>query len=509
MKKYLYLILIFFLFAINFVSAKKINLDSLNNYIENALKEWKVPGLAIAVVQNDSVILAKGFGVKDINKNDKVDENTLFAIASNTKAYTAAAIAVLVDEGKISLDDPVRKYLPYFELYNPYVSEQMKIRDLLCHRTGLETFSGDLVWYGTNYSKEEVVRRAKFLKPVYGFREHYGYSNIMYIAAGLIIEKVTGKSWEDFITEKFLNPLGMKRTLTSVKQLDNTTNIAQPHTDYNGKIISIPYLNWDNVAPAGSLISSAKDESQWIKLQLHRGTLNNVKYFSADMSREMWSPHTIEAISKGQEKRFPSMHFSTYGLGWGMFDYHGKKIVSHSGGYDGMISYTALIPEENIGFVIMTNCNSSLYYPLTYKILDLFLSNENIDWCHNIFVKIENGKKADADEKIKDEQERIKNTNPSLNLNDYAGIYNSELYGKAEVTVQNNALVVQFLPAPLFKGNLKHWHFDTFEINFPNFPSLPSGKANFIINAKAKVESLRIDIPNPDFDFTELNFIKE
>lgn len=515
MKKLEYIFLFIACFLITGYSAisqtkTKVDLAKLDAYFAKALTDWNVPGMAIAIVKDDSVVLAKGYGVRNINNpKEKVDEKTLFPIASNTKAFTAAALAMLVDDGKINWDDKVIKYLPWFQLYDPYVTNNMTIRDLLCHRSGLETFSGDLVWYGTNYTREEVIKRARFLKPKYGFREHFGYSNIMFVTAGQIIPVVTGKSWDDFIQEKFLTPLGMKTSNTSISKLDPTLNVASAHTEKDGKVISIPFLNWDNVGPAGAINSNVIEMSSWIKLQLHRGTLNGKKYFSEESNHEMWSPQTNQTVSENSLKRFPSTHFKSYGLGWGLNDYLGRKIVDHSGGYDGVISYVCLVPEEKLGFVILTNCNSSLYYPLVYKILDTYLGGEEKDWSKTILEISNSVKKSEADEKIKKEAERVKNTKPTLQLKDYCGTYTSELYGDATVEIINNELSLKLLPAPLFVGNLSHWHYDTFQIEFKNFPSLPDGLVNFTIDQNAKVEKMRIDIPNPDFDFTELDFIKK
>jgi len=409
---------------------QKKTLKALDEYYNKALTDWDVPGMAIAIVKDDSVIFAKGFGVREIGKPEKVDANTLFAIASNTKAFTAAALAILVDEGKIKWDDKVIKYLPWFQLYDPYVTANMTIRDLLSHRSGLATFSGDLVWFATNYSREEVIKRARFLKPVYGFRERFGYSNIMFLAAGEIVHAVTGQTWDDFVTEKIFKPLKMTRTNTTTKALVGLDNVAQCHTDFEGKLISIPYLNWDNIAPAGAINSSVNDISKWIKMQLNKGKYGATRIFSANRSREMWSPNTLQGVSSFSENLFPTTHFKAYAMGWGVFDYLGRKIVSHSGGYDGMISYTCLVPEEKLGFVILTNKNSSLYNPLVYKTLDMFLGGNNTDWSA---MMLENNKKQiemDKKSRIEEEQNRVKDSRPTLDLKEYAGLYGFGWYRK-------------------------------------------------------------------------------
>ena len=483
--------------------------DSLKLYFEKARADWDVPGLAIAIVKDSEIILSEGFGVCDIKKGGKVNGKTMFPIASNTKSFTAAALAILVDEKKISWENKVTTYIPYFRLYDPYVSENMTIRDLLCHRSGLATFSGDLVWYGSNYSREEVIKRARFLKPEYGFRERFGYSNIMFLTAGEIIPAVTGKSWDDFLKTNFFEPLKMKRTITTTSDLKKFDNVATPHTDFEGKVIPIEYLNWDNIAPAGSIISCVDDMSQWLKLQLNKGVFDDDTIFSIKQSREMWSPNTILGVSEFSEKLWPSTYFKAYAMGWQVMNYKDHKVVSHSGGYDGMISYSCLVPDENLGFVILTNKNSSLYFPLVYKILDVFLGGDQKDWNQIMLDRTRKNEEAEKQAKADSEKNRITNTLPSLPLDGFAGTYSGELYGDAIVSVENGELVVKFIPTPKMVGTLKHFHFDTFEITFKEFPSLPAGTCTFILNAKGQASEMKIDVPNPDFDFTELQFVKK
>ncbi|NVO01874.1 MAG: serine hydrolase, partial [Bacteroidetes bacterium] len=476
-------ILFLFLVPAFAFSQKQVDLNKLDEYFNQAFKDWKVPGMAIGIVKNDSLIFAKGYGLRDVEKTDKVDANTLFAIASNTKAFTSAALATLIEDEKLKWNDSVIKFLPYFELYDSYVTKNLTIADMLSHRTGLETFSGDLLWYGSNYSREEVIRRAKYLKQARSFRTSFGYSNIMYIAAGEIIQKVTGKKWEDYISETFLKPLGMNDTKTSITQLDYTKDVAMPHTFFDNKMIKIPYLNWDNVAPAGSILSSVNDMSKWIKLQLNHGTLNGKQYFNETSSRQMWTPYVNFYVNDGSEKLWPTTHFKSYGLGWGLMDLYGKKIVSHTGGYDGMLSTVCLIPEEKLGFVILTNANEMLFYSLYYKILDAFLSDSNADWSKYFLDRDISNKKHDADDKLQEEKDRDENEAATVELKEFCGTYKSELYGEAKVTLENKDFKVKMVPSPLFVGDLTHWQGNTFKVVFKNFPSLPYGKVNFILNA--------------------------
>ena len=507
-KVFSFILIAVFVFPVYAQKSLKKKLKELDSFYEASLKEWEVPGMAIAIVKDDSLVFAKGYGLSEINTGKKVDANTIFPIASNTKAFTAAALGMLVEEGKLHWDDKVREHLPWFEMYDPYVTVNMTVRDLLCHRSGLKTFAGDLLWYETTYNRREVVERARFLEPTYGFRAHYGYSNIMYLAAGLIIEEITGLSWDEYIRQEFLKPLNMNRAITSTNELGNFNNVAAPHTTHDGKIIPISYQNWDNIAPAGGIIASVNDVSQWLKMQLNKGVYKNDTLLNTRTINEMWAPQTIQGVSIWTEQNFPT-NFKSYGLGWALMDYHGKKVVSHGGGYDGMISQSAMVPEEELGLVVLTNKNSWLILPVLYKTLDVFLSDQDKDWS-DFYLKFWNNRIEAGKERIKKlEENRIKNTMPSLPLESYTGIYHDKMYGDAEIILKDGKLSLQLVPAPDFKGHLKHYHFDTFEIGFFNFPSLPKGLVNFDLNEKGEISSMKIDVPNPDFDFTEMKFIKK
>lgn len=485
-------------------------LDSLDRYYARALKEWKVPGMAIAIVKDGELIFAKGYGTRNINTRAPVNTNTLFAIASNTKAFTSTALAMLADQGKLSWSDKVREHLPWFELYAPYVSENFTIRDLLTHRSGLKTFSGDLLWYGTDLSREEVVRNARYLEPEYGFRAHYGYSNIMYLAAGLIIEKASGKSWDAFIRERILDPLGMDRTISSTHDLAGFKNVSAPHNDYRDTIIAIDWLNWDNIAPAGGLISTVSDVSRWLFFQLDRGvTPGGDTLIRPERFREMWAPQTIQYVSPWSESMWPSTHFKSYGLGWALFDYHGRKVIGHGGGYDGFISNTTFVPEEKLGFVILTNKNSSLYYPLKFKTLDILLdAGEHKDWSTDFLATIEQGREKQEGSPQSNERAKTGDTGPTLPPEAYHGTYHCKMYGDARVFPENDQLKLHLVPTEIFLGNLEHRQYNTWNVEFEKVPSLPGGTVNFLINAEGEVEEMQIDIPNPDFDFTELRFFK-
>lgn len=491
--------------AADFETVKK-----LDKQFTEMIETWETPGMAVAIFKGDSVILAKGYGLKSIETREKVDENSIFPIASITKSFTATAIGRLVDEGKLNWDDKVREHLPWFKLYSPYVSENMTIRDLLCHRSGLETFSGDLLWNASTFTTEQVVRKAQYLEPKYGFREHYGYSNIMFIAAGEVIEAVTGMEYTEYIQTTFLDPLGMSRTLTSVSQFKNTDNVVTAHVNDDGEMITIPFLNWDNIGAAGLLNSSVQDMTQWMRLQLNEGTLDGKEYFSKAVSNEMWQAHTPQAVSQGSKRLWPTTHFKAYGLGWGLDDYHGRKTVGHGGGYDGIVSYFGLVPEEDLGFIVLTNSGSMLYYATRYVILDAFLAPESsTDWSGmllNFHERRQAMQKKEEQELLAKKDESLK---PTHELEAFTGIYSGKMYGDAEVTLKDGKLNVQLVPSPRYHSTLEHLRHNSFIIEMEEFPSLPPGTCNFVLDKYGEPVEMKIHIPNPDFYFEELTFIKQ
>lgn len=478
--------------------------DQLYQKLDKIRQEWKIPGMAIGIVHKDKLVFAEGFGVKNINNiNDSVDSKTLFPIASNTKSFTSTAMAMLVKEGKVNWQDPVQKHLSYFQLYNPYVSKNFTIEDMLCHRSGLKTFSGDLLWYGSNYSREEVVRKAALLVPTTPFRTQFGYSNIMYIAAGEVIGQSYEKSWDAFIQDRIFFPLQMKHSYTSFKSIPPHANITSPHNHINKDVIAINYLNWDNIGGAGAIISNVEDMGQWLKFQLADGRWNNDTLISPRDITRMRTPHVNFPVAYNQKSPLASRHFYSYGLGWTLFDYLGVKVISHSGGYDGIISYSCFIPEKELAFVILTNANSGLYQTLLYTLLDSYLKEEqDVDWSAMMLPGELHGREQVQIERIESP------TKLELKTMEYLGDYHCDLYGDVEVIKVNGVLYLQMKQTELFLGKLTHYDKNTFIIKMDLVPALPEGLVKFIVTDD-KVQSLGINIENPDFHFDEFNFIKK
>ncbi len=500
--------------AVSFAQSLDSILHEIDDYAAKTQADWHVPGMAITIVKDDQVVFAKGYGVRELGKPEPVDENTLFAIASNSKAFTTASLAILVDEGKLDWDDPVRKYLPEFQMYSPFVTHEMTVRDLVSHRCGLATFSGDLLWYDTTYSADEVLRRVHFLKPTSSFRSSFGYQNLMFIAAGKVVERISGKTWAQFVRERILTPLGMSRTTTSVTEDDD--NVASPHNesaspDGEKRLRALPQGNVDNCWGACGINSSVADLSRWVRLQLGQGTFEGKQIFSAKQSWEMWQPNIMIPISASAAASVPSRHFRAYGMGWVLYDYQGRKIVNHSGGLDGMISQTAIVPEENLATVILTNSESPVATIMRDKILDSMLGAPQRDWNAEAIARKVKADTEEAEKQKKIDEARVLGTHPTLPLADYGGTYSGELYGDVNVDVEEDRLVLRMVPAPNFVADLEHWQYNTFRIRWRDSVhyNFPRGFVTFTIDGAGKTDALKIDQPNNDFWFYELELHRQ
>jgi CubicO group peptidase (beta-lactamase class C family) len=480
-------------------------LADIDSYAQKVMTDWKQPGMAIAIVKDDAVVFAKGYGTRELGKNAPVDADTVFAIASNSKAFTTAALAMLVDEKKIAWNDKVSKYLPEFQLYDPYVTSELTIRDLVTHRVGLDTFSGDLLWYEADFTSDEILRRVRYLKPVSSFRTQFGYQNLMFIAAGKVIERVSGKPWCSFINERILSPLGMTRTTCSIKTLPD--NAAFPHNESGGTLRVLHRGNVDSAYSAAALNSSVNDLAKWIRTQLGKGKFEGKQILSEAQAWGLHQPYLAQQISEAGSRGNPTRHFTGVASGWFVYDYYGKKIINHSGGLDGMLSYTHLIPEENVGFVVLTNSEYPAFTIMASKIRDVFVGAPKRDWSGEALEQAKRNKAAADEETKKVDSARVANTKPTLALKDYVGSYSDDLYGPINIAEENGKLVMRFSHSPNFVADLEHWNYDTFQVKWrPSVAyNFPRGFVTFTIDKNGKTDELKIDQPNNDFWFYELH----
>lgn len=442
--------------------------DSLDGYIRQGMKDWKVPGLAIVIVKDGKVAFMKGYGVQDTSSRLPVDANTLFMIASNTKLFTATMLSQLEYDKRISLDDKFTQYFPDFSLYEPTTSALLTIRDLLCHRIGTKTFQGDFTFWNSRLSSEEIMKKMKLLKPEAAFRSHYGYCNSCFMAAGEVIPKVTGKSWQDYVKDSILTPLAMSHTYTSVSALPDTHLLAKAYTtSFTGALHQVPWDNWNNLAPAAALISNVSDLSHWLLLQLDSGRYEGRQVMPFDILQKTRDINT--PISSRKAAHGPS-NFMGYGLGLIVSDYNGRQVFWHTGGAAGMVSIVSFIPEERLGIAVLTNNdNQGLYGAVRTQILDAYTGMPYVNRSAQAlkrFTTLMN----DTLKTIHGWQSRIKGTSPPQPLAAYAGHYTNELYGSLDVTLapDKKRLLVKFNSHDNLTATLAYMDGDEWLLQYDN-----------------------------------------
>ena len=480
--------------------------SDLDAYVANAMKVFEVPGLAVAIVKDGKILAAKGYGVRKLGDPTPVGEHTMFGIGSNTKAFTAAALATLVDAGKLSWDDPVYQRLPGFVMYDPYVSHEMTIRDLLTHRSGMGLGEGDLLfWPHSTYTREEIIYKLRFMKPASSFRSHYAYDNLLYMTAGQIIPAVTGTSWDDYIRQHIFAPLGMNHSNVSNAAFQPGDDYAFPHSRVDGKLQVIGFEVLDNAGPAGSINSCAADMAKWVQLQLNRGKFvdRDGRLFSEDRSKEMWSPQTILPTDDPPRPLAPlRTDFADYALGWSLRCYHGRKLVGHTGGVAGFVSRVMLVPEENLGVVVLTNAEEGgAFDSILYHVLDHYFGLPPTDWIA-AYKAVKDKDEKDAAETVKKaEGARAADSKPSLPLEKYAGVYNDAWYGPITVRMENGGLVITFDHTPTMVGDLQHWQYDTFKAHWRE-RTIEDAFVTFSLKSDGSIDSAKMAAVSPLADFS-------
>jgi len=459
-------------------------------YVESARTSWQVPGLAIAVVKDGKVIFKKGYGVRQLGQTDKVDTQTLFACASTTKAMTAMCMGMLVDEGKVSWDDAVIKHLPDFKLYDPYVTRELKIRDLFTHNSGVG--NADFLWDIMDISSDEILKKMAEVKPSYSLRSSFIYQNIFYLAAGKVIEKVSGQPWEKFIASRIFDPLGMTRTVPLRKDVKDP-NQTSAHFLVHNSITVIELSSADAIAPAGSVWSCADDMSKWMLCMLDSSKYEGGKRL---VTTKTWLEILKPQVMVTPDQFYPTAqltkpNWTTYGLGWFQQDYQGHKINFHTGSLYGAIAINGQLPDEKLGVYIFGNYDhAEVRHALMFKAFDHFGLGGTRDW-NTEFLKLFGGLRAQGEKTVKDfEAKRVANTNPSLSIEQYAGKYTDPLYGELEVIIQNKKLLITINNH--IKATLDHWHYDTFRGEYDKAWN-GIALAQFSLNATGKIEKINFD----------------
>ncbi|MCJ8208298.1 serine hydrolase [Mucilaginibacter sp. RS28] len=478
--------------------------DSLDNYINRALTNWRIPGVAVGIVKDGKIVLMKGYGIKELGVPSKVDQNTLFMIGSNTKAFTATMLATLEQQKKLSLNDPVTKYLPNFKLENNQVTHLVTLRDLLCHRLGFGTFQGDFTYWTSNLNRAEVIEKMSHVKALYPFRTTWGYTNAAFLTAGEVIPKVTGKSWEEYLKETIFAPLGMGYSIALSADLTKQINKAAAHTLSDGRLIAIPLPQIDNLAPAGSISSCASDMNKWMMALLDNGKVGARQVIPA---AAIATTRQAQDIVGSSTRLNGDTYYELYGLGWVLQDYAGKRLVMHDGGVNGFVSSVTLLPSENLGIVILTNSDQNyLYEALRWEILDAFLKRPYYNYSDKYLAMFKSRYNEDLQNAAKMRDSVAMNLKPELSLNKYTGEYVNDLYGKLTVTKgDNNDLEIRFEHHPRMFARAQPLGGNRFYITFsdPVF-----GKAIFPFTVQnGKVISLRVKVAD-EVEYTPYDFRK-
>ncbi len=502
-----FILLVCFTLLISSNAVAQLSSKQVDTLVQKAMKQFDVAGVAVAIVKDGKIIHEKGYGVKSIATKQPVDEHTNFQIASNSKAFTTAALSILIDEGKLSWKDKVKTYIPEFKMYNEYVTENFLIEDLLCHRSGMGLGVGDLMFFpdGSDFTIKDVVTSFQYFKPVSAFRTQFDYDNLLYIVAGEIIARVSGMSWEQFVQTRIMEPLQMKHSFTSLAGMKDKTNLATPHSTSTGKIRTISLFGDQMVGAAGGIVSNVDDMSKWIITQLNKGkygTNMEKQLFNEERQREMWEIHTVTRANRNPRY---NQHFAGYGLGWGLSDIKGNLRVTHTGGLPGMLSIVTMIPDMNLGIVILTNTENgggAAFSAISQTIIDSYLGLDDFGWIerHSKAMAANQSNADSVTAKVWETVAAAKNT--KINPPDYIGVYEDKWFGKVEIFQKGNQLWCKSYRSPKLNGPMQFYKANTFTIKWEYQDMNCDAFAMFSLDEEGKAQSIKMKGISPDIDFS-------
>jgi CubicO group peptidase (beta-lactamase class C family) len=493
MARMIRLALVFSIGAVSAAAAQRAAapLRDFDAYVARAVRDWNAPGLAVAVVKDDSVVFAKGYGVLELGKPTAVDAGTRFAIGSTTKAMTAAALGMLVDEGKVRWNDPVITHIPSLQLYDPVMTRELTVRDLLTHHTGLQ--GTDFLWYARDWSADEIFRRLRYVKPVASFRSRYAYQNVQYALAGAVIAVASGMSWEQFLRTRIWEPLGMTNTVATVAATKGLPNVASPHEEIDDTLRVIENMPVDPVAPAGSVWSSVTDMAKWMRFVLDSGRVGGRRLLQERTFRELLTPQIIVPQSDFYPRAsLTKPHVVAYSLGWFLEDYAGRAVAMHTGSIDGMTAIIGLIPDQRLGVYVLANGDHvELRHALIFSVFDRYNGITGHDWSAEMKTLYDGLARQGREAVAARERARVANTTPSLALSRYAGVYGDSLYGEARVTEENGRLRVRHERTSA--ATLEHWNYDTFRARWDD-RRLGRSFATFELDARGEPSRLVLEL---------------
>ncbi len=473
--------------------------------VQRTLKLFDIPGIAIAIVKDGKVVTQRGFGVRKLGEPAPVDEKTMFEIASNSKLFTAVALAMLVDEGKLAWDDAVIKHLPDFQMYDAYVTREMTVRDLLVHRSGLGLGAGDLLWWpATEFTTDDIIRRLRFIKPATSFRSAYAYDNLLYIVAGKIIASKSGKSWAATIRERILAPVGMTTTTADIPSLAANRNVSAAHSKVDGKNTVVRAMPVANADGAVGVSSNAEDLAKWMNVLLDGGVVSKDKrLYSAAQAREIWTPQTPMQIGEPKPVLAATRpNFLAYGLGVQIRDYKGQRVIQHSGALAGYFSRVIMVPESKLGIAILTNAeNGRSMQALQFQIMDHYMGGNRTDWIaafHGVDVAAQQADKAAQ----KASSAKAAKSSPSLPLSAYDGDYEDAWYGLVSIKPEGGKHVMRFSKTADLTGELVHFQHDTFIVRWNNRSLYADAYVTFALNPDGSIDQVKMKPVSSETDFS-------
>jgi len=490
------------------IQAQPLQTKQIDSLVAKTMATMPQAGIAVAVVKDGKVVHAKGYGVTSVKTNEKVNEHTLFAIASNSKAFTTAALAILVDEGKLKWQDPVVDYIPEFKMYNPYVTANFNIQDLLTHRSGLGLGAGDLMFFpdGSDFTVKDVLKSFQYQNPTSAFRTRYDYDNLLYVVAGEVVARVSGMPWAEFVEKRIMQPLGMNRSAGVYQRIKDTKNIAQPHVVSKGTLNQIEtYTKSDEtIGAAGGIYASVSDLSKWMIMHLNDGKYgNNQQLISAKNHREMLRPHTFIGFNAKPDPQTRT-HLNAYGLGWGVSDQNGYIVFSHTGGLPGMLSKTTLVPELNVGVVVLTNTDPGGYsfQTISRSIIDSYMGLKPVDRITQAAKSIQARDNA-GDSVTTAVWNTVKNgSSKHLNLENFTGTYRDNWFGDCRISLKDGQLWFASLRSPKLNGKMSYYKANTFAIRWEYRDMDCDAFATFTLDEEGKAVGIKMRGISPNIDFS-------
>ena len=511
-----FVVVLFLLAACSISQAQILDSNAIDALVERSMKAFEVPGISVGVIKDGKVIHAKGYGVRSLKTMQKMDENTLLGIASNSKAFTTTALGILVDEGKIKWDDKVRDYIPEFKLYNPYVTEEFTIRDLLTHRSGLGLGAGDLMFFpdSADFTLKDVIYNLRFLKQVSGFRSKYDYDNNLYIVAGEVIARVSGKSWDEFVEERIIRPLGMNKTSASFEGLKDKSNVIDPHAPVNGKVQVIERHKSTIDRAAGGIYSNITDLCKWVQTQLSRGKYGDGQsktLISENVHRDLWSPQTIIPVNAPGPY---NTHFAAYGLGFGLSDVNGYKQVSHTGGLEGMVTQITMIPELNLGIIVLTNQQEGgAFSSITNQIKDGYFGKTGTDWVTDLSARRTKSiadAKTITDKVAADIEMAQRSATGKFDIQQFTGKYSDPWLGEVSISMKGGKPWFDSKRSPKLTGELLPYKGNTLVVKWVDRSMDADAFVSFSLDEEGKPSGFTMRPVSPltdfSFDFQDLNF---